>query len=75
MKVGDQINIAYLGDLSNGGYPFGRGKIPVKILGEYEHFWLAKVLPHRNIRGLMSRPYNITMHKKDVKSGIFSIAE
>lgn len=44
-------------------------EIPVRVIKEYSSYILAEVLPHINERGIKSKPYTITIHKSDLKTG------
>lgn len=76
MKVGQEVMVALKDHSQDKAYPWDGKAVPVKIIGEYEFFWLATVLPHRNPNGLaMSRPYNVTLSKQYIKEGAFVIQE
>ena len=43
--------------------------IPVKVIKEYEHFWVCEVLPHENPKHSwgISHPYIMTIAKFDLE--------
>ena len=45
--------------------------IPVKVIKEYEYFWVCAVLPHYNPKHSwgLSHPYNMTIAKFDLEHG------
>ena len=60
----------------NKAYPWEGIEVPVKIIGEYQKFFVGTVLPHRNPKGMgVSSPYNITIRKQDIEAGTLIITE
>ena len=71
MKVGQQYTVRLKDKSLAHAYPWEGIAVPVKVIGEYEFFYLATVLPHRNERGSMSKPYNVTFSKQQLKEQAF----
>ena len=71
LKVGQELEVQLtdpppkLSELIRGVW------LPVKIIGEYQWFFIAEVLPHINpiLSWGMSRPYRLSLGKFDIMRG------
>lgn len=76
MTVGQTVRVALKDSSLSHEYPWCGMAVPVEIVGEYEYYYLGRVLPHKNPQGFStSSPYNVTLGKEYIKQGAFMIQE
>ena len=51
--------------------------LPIKVLKEYDNWFLCEVIPHRNPRHSygISKPYKVTIDKYDLSHGVVVVKE
>lgn len=69
LHIGDRVEGLFKTNPS--GDVFDNVWLPLKVIQEYEYFWVCEVLPHKNPKHCwgISRPYNMTIGKFDLQCG------
>lgn len=69
LHVGNRVEAMF--KVNPSGDLFDDVWLPVKVIQEYEYFWVCRVLPHRNPKHSwgISRPYIMTIDKFNLKCG------
>lgn len=65
LKVGQQVEVLFTDPPPKLSELIRNVWLPIKILAEYEYFFLAEVLPHINPKQSwgISKPYRVTLDK------------